>query len=257
MKTKRNRNWMWGILLLLLAAGLVANQFWMFGPFGFWTIAAAVTALVLLVSAITHRTISTLPFVAALVYVVLRNLELVPHVAAWILFVAALLASAGIGLIFPQKVPKGARVAVGSFADWDEDDWDDYDEDERDEYRKRARATMGEIDNNPSVSVSFGSTSRYLHADRLETAALSCNFGGMGVYFDQVELAPDGATVHLDCKFGGIDIYVPRHWHVEEQIHCTVGGVDINTRRAMPTTDGPRLKITGHVLFGGVDIWYI
>ena len=256
MKTKRNRNWMWGIFLLVAAGALLANQLGLLGAFSFGTIIAAVLAVVFLYSAITSRTVSTLPFVIAMVYIVLRNQEIVPHVSIWVLIVAAGLASAGIGLLFPQRPPRG-KVVIGSFCgdddDWDEDDWDE----DNNSRRQQARARMGGIDNNPYVGVSFGHTSRYLHADKLQTATLSCNFGGMDIYFDQVELDPNGATVNLDCKFGGIDIFVPRHWRVDEQISCTIGGVDINTRRAMPTADGPQLVITGHVLCGGVDIWYV
>jgi len=250
---------MWGVFLLLAAGGLVANQFGIFGPLDFWTIVAAVLTIVFLGSAITHRTLSTLPFVVAMAYIVVRNQELVPHVATWILLVAAGLASAGIGLIVPQKVPKGGNFVVGSFVDWSDDE-DECDEDvwnEDAQERRRAKAKASGIDNNPSVTVSFGATSRYLHADRLETVLLSCSFGGMDIYFDQVELSPNGATVHLDCRFGGIDIYVPRHWRIDEQINCTLGGVDVNTRRAVPTADGPQLTITGNVLCGGVDIWYV
>jgi len=259
MKTKRNRNWIWGILLLLAAGGLVANQLGLFGPLSFWTIVAAVLAVVFLFSAITHRTISTLPLVAAMVYIVLRNQEIVPHVAIWVVLVAAGLASVGLGLLFPQREPHGKVVIGAFFGDGEDDDWDEsnWDEEDKDGRRERAKARMGGIDNNPHVIVNFGYTSRYLHADKLKTAVLSCNFGGMDIYFDQAELDPDGANVHLDCKFGGIDIYIPRHWRVDEQINCTLGGVDINTRRAMPTADGPQLTISGHVLCGGVDIWYV
>jgi len=182
-----------------------------------------------------------------------------PYVTTWAVIVAAVLVCVALGLLFPQRPPPG-KVVIGAFCgddeddDWDESDWDEEDKDRR---RERAWARMGGIDNNPYVSVNFGHTSRYLHADKLQTAVLSCNFGGMDIYFDQVELDPNGATVNLDCKFGGIDIFVPRHWRVDEQISCTIGGVDINTRRAMPTADGPQLVITGHVLCGGVDIWYV
>ena len=254
MKTKRNRNWIWGVLLLLAAGGLVANQFGLFGPLSFWTIVAAVLAVVFLCSAITHRTISALPLVVAMVYIVLRNQEIVPHVATWVVLVAAVLVCAGLGLLFPQRPPHG-KVVIGAFFGDDEDN--DWDEEDNDGHRKRARTRMSGIDNNPYVSVNFGYTSRYLHADKLQTATLTCNFGGMDIYFDQVELDPDGATIHLDCKFGGIDIYVPRHWRVEERINCTLGDVDINARKAMPAADGPQLVITGHVLCGGVDILYI
>jgi len=255
MKTKNNRNWMWGLLLLLAAAGIVANQLGWLGQFSFWTIIAAGLAFVFLICCITQKTISTLPFVVAMVYIVLRNVDILPHVATWAILLAALLASIGIGLLFPQKLPKG-KVAVGAFfGDCDEDDWDDEDVEQR---RKKARANMGDIDNNPAVSVSFGGTSRYIHADALETVHLSCSFGGIDIFFDHAELSPNGATMHIDCKFGGIDMYIPRHWRVDNQLNCVLGGVDLNNSNlANHTPDSPQLTITGNVTLGGVDIWYI
>ena len=257
MKMKRNRNWMWGILMLLIAAFIVSNQLGWLPPLSFWSIVAAVLAVVLLVSCITHKTVTTLPFVLALVYIVLRNQDSVPHVATWALLLAAGLVSAGIGLLLPQKPPKG-KFVIGSFFGCDEDDWADWDDEEKATRRKKARAAVGDIDNNPSISVNFGGLNRYLHADSLETVHLTCNFGGMEIFFDQAQLAPNGATVYLDCKFGGIDLFVPRHWHVNEQISCTLGGVDVTpTRRAAPPEDAPQLTIVGNVMFGGVDIHYI
>jgi len=260
MKTKRNRNWMWGILMLLAAAAIVATQLggW-FVQLDFWTIVAAMLAVVFLISAITQRNLTTLPLAATMVYIVLRNQGLVPHVSIWALLLVGVLVSVGIGFLFPQKPPRG-KVVIGAFCgdgedeDWDEDD-DDGDENGR---REKARAKMGGIDNNPSISVNFGGVNRYLHADCLETVSLSCNFGGMEIFFDQAELSPNGATVHLDCKFGGIDLFVPRHWCVNEQISCTFGATEfLNKSIANPAENAPRLTITGNVMFGGVDIRYI
>ena len=261
MKMKRNGNWIWGILLLLAAVLLVLNQLGHFPRLDFWTIVAAVFAGVCLVSCIKHKTLSTIPFVIALVYIVLRNLDIAPHVATWALLLAAGLVSVGVGFLFPQKFPRGANFVAGSFCydgdgDDDEDDWD-WDE-ETGEGRARARAATGGIDNNPSISVSFGGVDRYIHADCLETVRLSCNFGGMEIYLDQAELSPKGATVYLECKFGGIDLYVPRHWRINKQVSCTFGGVDVNKRHlATATEDAPTLTVTGNVMFGGVDITYV
>ena len=248
MKMKRSKNWLWGIFLLLAAAFIVANQLGWLVQFSFGTIIAAVIAAGLLISCITHKTITTLPFVLAMVYIVLRNQEIVPYVALWAVLVVAALVSAGIGLLFPQKPPRG-KVVVGSFFG-DDLSWDDE--------SKKTHVDVGGMDNNPTISVTFGSVSRYLHADRLETVQLSCNFGGMEIYFDQTQLGPSGATVHLDCKFGGIDLFVPRHWRVSfEQINCVFGGADINDRLSVPSEDAPMLTITGNVMFGGVDIQHI
>ena len=255
-KRKGNKNWLWGILMLLIAALVVASQLGWLLEFSFWSLVAAVLAVVFLVCSITQRSLSTLPFVIAMVYIVLRNQEIVPHVATWAILLVAVLVSAGIGLLFPQKVPPG-KFVVGAFFggnDWDEEDWNEEDASGR---RERARMEMGGIDNNPSISVNFGSLSRYLHADKLETLSLACNFGGIEVFFNQAELSEKGAAVHLACNFGGIDLFVPRHWRVSEEISCVFGGVDKNSRLASPAEDAPELKITGSVMFGGVDIHYI
>jgi len=79
----------------------------------------------------------------------------------------------------------------------------------------------------------------------------------MEIYFDQVQLHENVATVQLDCTFVGIDLYVPRHWNVVEQVNSTFGGVDV-ARRIDPLTEGaPTLTIVGSTTFGGVDIHYV
>jgi len=257
MKIKGNKNWIWGICMLLAAAAIVATQLGVFGPLNFWTIVAAVFAVIFLGSAITQRTFTTLPLAAAMIYLVLRNQEIVPHVPLWAILAAAALASVGIGFLFPQKPPLQGKVVIGAFCGSEEDDEDD-DEENGSKHREKARAKMGDIDNNPSINVAFGGVMRYLHANNLETVRLSCHFGGMEIFFDQAELSPNGATVYLDCKFGGVDLFVPRHWRVEEQVNCMFGAVDIvNSRMATPAEDAPQLTITGNVAFGGVDIKYI
>ena len=253
MTIRNNRNRLWGVLFLLLAAFVVLNQLGLFIALSFGSLVAMVLAVVFLINCITQRRITTLPFVIAMVYIVLRNQELVAHVSTWAVLLAAVLVSAGIGFLFPQR-PRG-KVVVGTF--FGGDGWDEWDEDGENPHRSRSHtATIG-MDNNPSINVIFGSESRYLHADALETAHLTCNFGGMEIFFDQAQISPNGATVYLDCKFGGIDLYVPRHWNVVEQVNCVFGGTERSRRLEEPAKDAPILTITGNVLFGGVDIKYI
>ena len=207
MKLKNNRNWIWGLLLLLVAAFIVANQLGLFMPLSFGSIVAIIFAAIFLTNCIIHRSIIMLPFVVALTYIFLRNQYLVPDMSTWALLAAATLVSVGIGFLIPQK--KGnANFSFGVFSDdsenWDED-WDDDEDGEQRRERARTKAG-GAIDNNPSISVNFGGVSRYLYADNLETVSLACNFGGMEIYFDQAQLSPDGAKVHLNCMFGGIEL---------------------------------------------------
>jgi len=258
IKHRHNKNWAWGILLLAAAALILANQLGFFIQFSFGCIVAIVLAIVFLSESIRHRKITPLPFAIAMGYIFLRNQMLVPHMSTWALLLAATLGSAGLGIFFPRKARYKNFVFGGTFVDAndDDDDWDMDDEDSKERRRKQSRihSEAAAIDNDPSFNVNFGHMSRYLYADALNTVNLSCNFGGMEIYFDQAQLSPDGATVHVNCKFGGVELFVPGHWHVEEQVGCVFGGAEVDRRLTASTEDAPRLLVVGDVAFGGIEI---
>ena len=253
MRTRNSGNVFWGVILLVLAALIVLNQIgFFFVTFRLWDVVLVVIALKIFIDMFVKGKISNLPLAMGFVYVVLRNQALVPYVSTWTIATVAILASVGLGFLFPrQRQWRVYRfdddISIGGFSN-DSDTW-----------RNDKSSSSDEIstDNNPTVNINFGSASRYLYADALETVRLSCNFGGMEIYFDQVTLHEKGATVYLDCRFGGIDLFVPRHWNVVEQVDNTFGGTDI-ARRIEPLKEGaPTLTVVGDVSFGGVDIHYV
>ena len=245
------QNLLWGLLLLFAAAALIINHLGVWVRFEFWTIVYIIAAISFLGNAISNRSLSTLPFFVGATYLVLASFDLVPYLAFWIVLLSSGLASAGIGLLFPQKIPKKGRIAVGSFCCFDDDDDEGgYSEAERDTAERNA-------EDNPRVNAIFGGASRYLQARNLESVRLSVAFGGIDVYLEQARLAPGGAIVQLDCKFGGIDLYVPKHWNVVEDVACVFGAIDIAERLAPLEANAPTLTIRGNVTFGGVDVTYV
>jgi len=243
MRVRNSSNTLWGIALLFLAAFIVLNQLGIVIAFSIWTVAAAVLAIKFSLDFIVYRNIKMLPLAIAAVYIILRNLGIVAHVSTWAVIGAAFIASAGIGLLFPRNF-WSRKVRINTFSS------DDLN------MEGHGQETIS-TDNNPSIDVNFGSVSRYLYADELETVQLSCNFAAMDIYFDQVQLSKNGATVYLDCKFGGIDLYVPRHWNVVEQVNATFGGAEVGRRLEPLSEDAPTLTVVGNVMFGAVDINYV
>ena len=173
----------------------------------------------------------------------MRRLGGVPFVQPWMLILSAVLAAIGLAILFPKR-SKHILIFSG-----DTDGTKD---------RRGMRAQEGGKDNNPVVTVHFGGISRYLHADCLETAQLDCSFGGLEVFFDQVQLSPNGARVNCNCNFGGVEIFVPRGWRVIDKMSCMLGSVNIDGRFVPPPADdAPELTLTGNVSFGGVEVKYI
>ena len=236
VKTKKSgfAKWIWGTFLLLAAALVLANQLGGFEVIGIGSIIAAALALAIIFQCLFSLTFAPLPIpVAALYYIFQTPLNL-PPVSVWVLILAAVLASIGLGVLLPEKKRHRKHQYEGC--------------------RPEMHAEDGGDTNNPCVSVQFGSVSRYLRSENLETATLNCKFGALEVFFDQVQLSPNGAEMICNCSFGSIELFVPKEWKVVDKLNCTLGGVEYKGRHSTPEENSPQLTITGNISFGGVEI---
>ncbi|MCL2691524.1 MAG: hypothetical protein FWE56_04625 [Candidatus Bathyarchaeota archaeon] len=247
-------NGVWGVFLLLAAAFVLSSQFIGFTEIGIGSIIVAVLALAFMVQCIARLSFAPLPIPLALLYVIFQNPLGLPYVNMWILLTAAVLASIGLYLILPRRHrSKGSR---GSCSAHHKHGYYVFNEQERSNKTCTDKEGDEGYNNNPIVNVSFGTVSRRLYADCLETVQLDCNFGELSVFFDQVQLNPKGAEATLTCSFGTIVIYVPKHWRIIDKIGCTLGEVSNDNCFASPTENVPQLTIKGNVSLGKVEIRY-
>jgi len=228
----KSSNVTWGVSLLLVAAFILMNQFSDFTDIGIGSIIAIILALAFIVQCLVRSHFSLLPIPLAVLYRVLQAPLGLPVVRIWPMIAVAVLVYVGLEMLLPRK--------------------------RRQQKWKQSKVSVKTDDeNNPSINVNFGEVNRHLCAAALETARLNCSFGAMEISFDQVELSPDGAEVMLNCSFGSIELFVPGHWHITDQIDCTVGGVDIGKGFASSADNAPRLTLSGKVSFGSIEVRHI
>jgi len=232
--------------MLLAATFVLANQFGDFLNIGIGSIIVAVLSLAFIVQCIVRLSFSPLPIPLAILYYVFQAPLGLPYLQIWTLLLAALLATIGLFVLLPRKHWHKSTTWGGNMH-----------HSRGDGHEPQMRTEDGGNENNPSVNVRFGGVSRYLHSDCLETAQLYCNFGALEVFFDKAELSPNGAVANCNCSFGGMTIFVPKHWHVIDDLNCTLGGVEIDNRFATPTENAPQLTLTGNVLLGGIEIRFV
>jgi len=257
----------WGLLLLLAAAFIIANQVGGFIEIGFWSILVGTLALAYTIACLIKLKFDSLPIPLAIIYIVIQNPLELPHINAWLLILAAILATIGLNVLLPKKrrsiMIGKTHIGFNGISDEIEEEIEDAIEDaleeadikidvDDDEYYR-----TDDYDNNPRVSVSFGGESRYLHSDALETVEIDCKFGGVEVYFDQAKLSPKGAKVYCDVKFGGAELYIPKEWRVKDDFSVTLGGADKGRRREPPAPDAPVLYLKGNIAFGAIEIKYV
>jgi hypothetical protein len=237
----RFSNFIWGGLLLCAAVLVVVNQFDGFRNIGTGSIIIAFLALAFLVQCIVNLHFTMLPVPLAALYVIFRAPLGLPYIKTWPLIAASVLAAIGLSVLFPRRHCHGRKF-------WRQN---------QEECHPRTRVEDGGNDNNPFISVSFGSVSRHINAGCLETARLNCHFGELELFFDQAELSPEGAEVILNCNFGAISLYVSKHWRIIDRLNCSLGGVKIDKRFTMPEESAPRLTLCGSVSLGGIEVRYI
>jgi hypothetical protein len=82
------------------------------------------------------------------------------------------------------------------------------------------------------------------------TAAMS----GVTVDLREAALGPDGATISVQSALSSIEILVPRDWQVVCDVEAIFGGVG-GERFPPPASErGPRLRLTGMVVAGGLCV---
>jgi hypothetical protein len=239
----RFSNFFWGVFLLLAAAFVLTKNSFGFDNIGVGSIIIAILALAFIVQCLARLHIAPLVIPLVVLYFIFKEPLIrfgLPDIQTWKVIVAAVLAFIGLNILIPKR--HGCNKC-------------DKSEGSGDQQQKKIPAD-GNKDNNPYVSVNFSAVSRSLNADSLETVRLSCNFGALEIFFNQVELSPNGANAYINCSFGGIQLFVPRHWQVIDRMNCTLAGVDIKSFTA-PAENAPRLTLNGSVSLGGVEVKFI
>jgi len=251
----KRKAWGWGVFMLLIAAFVLANQFGGFVELGVWSIIVSALALAVIVECLMRLKFAFLLVPLATLYYVFQTPLELPFIAFWPLVLVTVLATIGLFALLPRRFGRRNYIRISV--------------DDRDGYKFKYKRNKGDADedgetvedgdedddgNNPQVNVNLGHASRYLHSDNLETAELTCSFGALEVYFDHVQLSPEGAEIYMDCKFGAIELYVPKHWRVIDNLGCSFGGAEVHGEKKKYDDDAPQLTLLGNVSFGGIEV---
>lgn len=232
----KHGNWFWGIFFVAAAVFVIASQVTSFAHIGFWSIAAAVLLAAVFFQSLVRLNYFGVFVPLALGYILFQQPLHLVYISPWLLLLAAVLLSIGFHTIFRTRPRKTAGCHRANR------DGEDY-------------RTVEDIDdNNPYVKVTFGVSSKYLHADALRNGQFYCNFGALEVYFDQVHLAPEGAEIFVDCSFGEVKLFFPRSWRVVEKLNSGLGGVTSSFRGNPAAEDAPQITVTGNVSLGSLVI---
>ncbi|MCL2600518.1 MAG: DUF4956 domain-containing protein [Treponema sp.] len=225
---KKSRNIGWGLLLLVSAGLVVASQFvTVFEDISIIRLVVVGLALAFAIYSLIRLNFASIPIPIAVLYFALGETLGLPSIPVWVLILSAVLASAGLGALFPPRFFK---------------------------HRMNKVSEKTGKDGNPSLNVTFGAAHHCLSSNALEVVHIHCNFGAMKVNLDQAELKDGAARICVDCNFGAVKLVVPGHWQIDNQIECSLGDVDMGKNQGDPAEGAPMLTLTGSVSLGGLEV---
>jgi predicted membrane protein len=232
----KGKNLFWGIFFLALAGFIIASQLGAFGTIGVWSLLEGILLVSLIIFSLVKLNFFGVFIPAAFLYMIFWKPLDFPYVSPWLLLLAGLLVSIGFSIIFHKKSTKEACCG------------------RKDSDHKNIAETID--DNHPEAKMSFGSSTKYLHTDNLQGGHFTVSFGSLEVYFDQTQIAPEGAEVSVDCSFGELKLYVPKHWKVIDKISTNLGDTHYQNRNVLGENP-PTITFSGNVQFGTIEIQYI
>ncbi len=241
----KNRNWLWGIFFIVAAVLVVLNKMDIYLGINVWSLLLTILLVPIIISAVVKRNFFNLFFSIAFLLIAFAKPLNITALVPWTVLIAAGLLSVGFSILMPSKY----RWMEG-IGHHHNDQWKKHDSN----YEKYE--TVDHVDGNEiSCYVSLGGSCKYLHSSSLERGKLDCSMGYLKVYFDNVQLHPDGAVIEVNCSLGSTELYIPRHWCVKLDVDCVLGNVEEYERPQ--NFDGPALMIKGSVRLGNLVIRYI
>ena len=84
--------------------------------------------------------------------------------------------------------------------------------------------------------------------------SITAVMAGVVVDLREAALSPEGATIHVQSAMSGIEVLVPRDWTVDCEVDAVYGGVDGERFTPAKGAPGPRLRLTGTVVAGGLCV---
>lgn len=100
------------------------------------------------------------------------------------------------------------------------------------------------------VSIFSGTEKKYT-SQAFQGGKVTTMFGGTDIDLRE-SLPTELATIDVFTMFGGTEIRVPEDWNIQLDAMAVLGGV--SDERKSGATSGPKLRIKGFVMFGGLEV---
>ena len=219
-----------GILLILLAALVIVQDYFIKWEISIWMLAWVVLLAILSLSSLLKRHFG-LGFAYGIVALFSLNgqFHFLP-VSNSVLIFSSILAVIGLNILFNSSSKTKNRFGRGSIG---------------------SDANNGGND----IDVTFSTVTKYLNDQHFTRGSADVSMGEASVYFDNCRIEGPSAQFVVDVSLGSLSLYVPSDWRVHVNVDNSLSAIQHQENPSALTSKD--FYITGDVSLGNLEIIYV
>ena len=219
-----------GILLILLAALVIVQDYFIQWEISFWMLAWVVLLAILSLSSFLKRHFA-LGFAYGIVALFSLNgqFHFLP-VSNSVVILSSILAVIGLNILFNCSSKTKNRFGLGSTG---------------------SDANNGGND----IDVSFSTVTKYLNDQHFTHGSADVSLGQASVYFDNCHIEGSSAQFDVDVSLGSLSLYVPSDWRVHINVDNSLSAIQHQENPSNLTSKDFYIK--GEVSLGNLEIIYV
>ena len=233
-----HKNWFWPTFLIASAIILVTSQLGLFTlHVSIWSLILTLILIAALISSLRYLNMAGVVFAIAFLAIIYAQPLGITKLVPWTILGAALLFSIGLSMLIHPRYDHHRNYHHHHY------------------YRDNHTESTGTInDDHVNLDLSLGNSIRYVHSNHFQTANLNVSMAGAKVYFDDVEIKDNHASINIDVSLGSLELYIPETWQVQEGLSNSMGHI---TYEGTPAPAGPVITLNGSVSLGELRLIYI
>ena len=219
-----------GILLILLAALVIVQDYFIKWEISIWMLAWVVLLAILSLSSLLKRHFG-LGFAYGIVALFSLNgqFHFLP-VSNSVLIFSSILAVIGLNILFNSSSKTKNRFGLGSTG---------------------SDANNGGND----IDVTFSVVTKYLNDQQFTHGSADVSLGQASVYFDNCRIEGPSAQFDVDVSLGSLSLYVPSDWRVHTNVDNSLSAIQYQENPSNLTSKD--LYIKGEVSLGNLESIYV
>ena len=219
-----------GILLILLAALVIVQDYFIQWEISIWMLAWVVLLAVLSLSSFLKRHFGW-GFIYGIVALFSLNgqFHFLP-VSNSVVILSSILAVIGLNILFNSSSKTKNRFGLGSTG---------------------SEANNGGND----IDVSFSTVTKYLNDQHFTHGSADVSLGQASVYFDNCHIEGSSAQFDVDVSLGSLSLYVPSDWRVHINVDNSLSAIQHQENPSNLTSKDFYIK--GEVSLGNLEIIYV